>query len=85
VEVAQSDYNLFTVESILRHRWTDGKHRTKKWLQFLVKWQGYDIVEATWEPWENMAKVAITQDYLRATPGLGKFANNNLVNDPMDL
>ena len=84
-DIAQSDYNLYTVESILRHRWTPGKNKTRKWIQFLVKWEGYDEVEATWEPWSNMSKVAVTQDYLRATPALRQFVNKNLVNDPMEL
>jgi hypothetical protein len=84
-DIAQTDYNLFTVESILKHRWTPGKNRTKRWLQFLVKWEGYSDADSTWEPWENVSKNQYLQTYLRKTPALKHFANNNLVNDPAEL
>ena len=84
-DIAETDYNLFEVEAIRKHRWTSGKNRTKKWLQFLVKWKGYDEDSNTWEPWENVAKVGILHEYLAATPGLTQFVNKNLVTDPDDL
>jgi hypothetical protein len=83
-DVAQTDYNLFAVEEILKHRWTPGKNRTKRWLQFLVKWKGYDASDSTWEPWENVAKNIVLQTYLGNTPGLKQFVNKNLVNVPTE-
>jgi transposase InsO family protein len=84
-DVAQTDYNLFTVESVRAHRWTPGKHKTKSNLMFLIKWEGYDDQSNTWEPWENVAKVGILHEYLRSIPALKRFANNNLTDNPDEV
>jgi hypothetical protein len=58
--VANKDYNVFDVESILKHK---GKP-TRSSLQFLVKWVGYDDTHNSWEPWKNLRDNAILHQYL---------------------
>ena len=73
--------------------WRPSKHTVgppantepKKWLQFFVQWEGYDESSNTWEPWENVAKVDVLQEYLAATPGLKQFVNKNLTTDPEEV
>ena len=43
----------FEVEEVLAER----EHRRKR--QGLVKWRGYDLLSATWEPIQSIAKVFI--------------------------
>ena len=42
----------FLVENIVGHR------KSRKGIEFLVKWQGYPSSENTWEPRENLLKPA---------------------------
>lgn len=46
----QDDGNVYYVEKIL-------KKKTHPELMYLVKWEGYDISEATWEPLRNLEDV----------------------------
>jgi hypothetical protein len=45
--------NLFKVEKIRRKKFDENR---KEWL-YLVKWQGYDSDESTWEPEENLCYI----------------------------
>ena len=45
--------NLYKVEKIRRKKFDENR---KEWL-YLVKWQGYDTDESTWEPEENLCYV----------------------------
>ena len=49
-EIAYRDDQSFTVENVLLHRGDTKKNST---LEFLIKWQGYDDSENTWEPWSK--------------------------------
>jgi len=45
--------NLYKVEKIRRKKFDENR---KEWL-YLVKWQGYDSDESTWEPEENLCYI----------------------------
>ena len=60
--VANKDYNVYDIESILKHK---GKPTKRSSLQFLVKWVGYDNSHNTWEPWSNVRDNIILHQYLR--------------------
>jgi len=51
--------NIFYVEKIL-------KKQTAPTLKYLVKWKGYDISHATWEPEENLKNAAHLIDEFEA-------------------
>jgi len=79
-DIARSDYNLFEVDKIINHRWTNGKATNRKSeLEFLVKWEGYSDSENTWEPWKNMSKVGVVHDYMNAINELRKFVSKDLL------
>jgi hypothetical protein len=42
------DESTYTVDRILKHRGPEGER------EYLIKWQGYDLSEATWEPESNI-------------------------------
>ena len=43
----------YEVESILRSR--QRRQNQRQWVEYLVKWKGYPVYEATWEPEDNLA------------------------------
>ncbi len=47
-EIKVDNESIFAAEQILKQRVMNGKK------QYLVKWVGYPIKEATWEPEENI-------------------------------
>lgn len=47
--------NLYKVEKIRRKKFDENR---KEWL-YLVKWQGYDTDESTWEPEENLCYIPL--------------------------
>ena len=51
----------YVVEKVLNHRWTDGE------LYFQVKWVGYPVDEATWEPELNLNCPLLVQQYYKLT------------------
>ena len=51
----------FVVEKVLAHQWIDDE------LYFQVKWQGYPIEEATWEPELNLNCPLLVQEYYKLT------------------
>jgi len=50
---------VYTVEKILDHR--TGKRKNLK--EFLVRWEGYDPVNDSWEPEANIHDPTLVQDY----------------------
>ena len=44
------DQEVYEVETIIKHR------KTKDGIQYFIKWKGYPIAEASWEPETNMSK-----------------------------
>ena len=55
IEVAAHDDFEFVVELIVNHR-GDARHRRS--LEFKVRWQGYEPVEDTWEPYDAVKDLA---------------------------
>ena len=65
-DVALRDDNEFVVEKILDHKLIRGGRKTRKNdMTFLVKWEGYDAKDNTWEPWKGVRLVDKLHDYLR--------------------
>ena len=54
---------MFTIEKILGKRLkTIGKTRSKKRktrVEYLIKWEGYDDTNNSWEPAENLNEAAL--------------------------
>lgn len=50
-EESSQDEDVYEVEKILE------KRLVGKRLQYLVKWEGYGIEQATWEPVSNLSNV----------------------------
>jgi hypothetical protein len=44
------DKEVYEVETIVKHR------KTKNGIQYFIRWKGYPIAEASWEPEENMSQ-----------------------------
>jgi hypothetical protein len=61
--IANRDYQLFEVESILHHQ---GDTKRKSTLTFLVHWAGYSHSEDSWEPWSELRNNPILHQYLRS-------------------
>ena len=59
-EVANSDYRVFDVQEILKHK---GKITNKANMKFFVKWVGFK--DPTWEPWKHLKKNIIFHEYLK--------------------
>ena len=55
---SEEDDESFDVERILAHR---GSGKTR---QYLVKWEGYDDDEATWEPAASLKGNLVLFEYL---------------------
>jgi hypothetical protein len=63
VEVDADKAPLWEVEAIVRAR------RRKGILEFLVKWLGYDDLENSWQPLENVVNAwALVRDFYRREP-----------------
>ena len=62
--VAAADLGESEVLKILSHK---GNARSRKGLKFEVEWSDGDI---TWEPWENVKKLAQLDEYIKNTPSL---------------
>lgn len=57
-EDSESEEGEYIIESILKSR------RTKRGMQFLVKWDGYSSKQNTWEPEANVADTAALARFL---------------------
>ena len=65
-EVALRDDNEFLVEDIRGHKTVPGGNiKSKKDMLFLVKWEGYNESQNTWEPWSGVRLVDKLHIYLR--------------------
>ena len=62
--------NVWKAERIIaeRHR----NVRGRKTLEFLVKWDGFDTKESTWEPRQNLLSKALLTQWRLHSPALGK-------------
>jgi len=82
-QAALVDSMQFYVEAIRDYRGSfnakNPKDRKQPKLAFLVKWQGYDESENTWEPWtgkdSNIRNNAVLHEWMRTFEG-GKFAKH---------
>ncbi|GAA5906747.1 hypothetical protein JCM6882_003291 [Rhodosporidiobolus microsporus] len=58
---------FYRVERILgqetRTVWRKGRERREKW--YLVKWEGYPLEKATWEPKENLSEAEALDVWIR--------------------
>ena len=72
LEIALTDNESFQVENVIKHRFTDSQKKIKSNLQFLIQWKG--IKQPSWEPWKNISKLQLVQEYLKNHRQLKKFA-----------
>ena len=72
-EVATADTQSFIVEECLKYRFK-GKQHNKTNMEILIKWKGH--TETTWEPYANVASVAVFHQYLRDN-GLSRLLRDN--------
>jgi hypothetical protein len=60
-KVAMTDDQSFVIEKILKHK---GDTKYKSSMKFLVRWQGYDETDDTWEPWSGLRDTEQLHAYL---------------------
>jgi len=65
LSLAGLDHDEFLVEAIVDHRKIGNK---KTDYEFLVRWQGYEPSEDTWEPYSNVKDLAALDLYLTTHP-----------------
>jgi len=65
------DSDIFIVESILK------KKTSKNKIFYLVKWEGYDVSESTWEPESNLLEKDV-QKLIKQYENKKKCDNNDL-------
>jgi hypothetical protein len=63
--LAAADLGEVQVDAVLAHR---GNAKKRAQLEFQVQWSDGDV---TWEPWENVKKLATVDDYIRSSAGAG--------------
>jgi hypothetical protein len=68
VEIDDDTEQEYEVKQILNHKWVSGKP------YYLVKWKGYDTLENTWEPIENLTNCAAL---------IRQYSKNWKANDPL--
>ena len=61
-KVSLKDQEEFQIEAILAHR---GNLNRKSTLEFLVRWDGYDELSDSWEPWGNLRSTVQLHKYLK--------------------
>ena len=69
MHIAAKDYSEFAIEQILTNR---GDLKRKSSMEFKIRWQGYDSIEDTWEPWKAVRNIPALHSYL-VSVGLAKF------------
>ena len=62
------DQGEFEVENLLDHR--TRRHGSASGLEYLVKWKGYSVFEATWEPASNLTNCSEVWSAYRQRRGL---------------
>jgi hypothetical protein len=69
LNLAAADVEEFIVKEILDHRYT-GSRKTKKNLEFLVSWEGYEPEYDSWEPYSSVKDVQALDTYSAMHPEL---------------
>ena len=69
-KIAYRDKEEFEVEKILDD--TIDLSLSVRFWKFQIKWEGYDLSEASWLPWDEIKQVGVLHDYLR-NKGLGQY------------
>lgn len=64
LETAMRDEGAFLVESVIRHRNSDGSRRSRGNLEFHIKWVGYELDPNDWHHWRNFHSNAVVHRYL---------------------
>ena len=64
LEAAMRDEGAFLVESVVKHRNSDGSRKTRGNLEFHIKWVGYELEPNDWHPWKNFHSNAVVHKYL---------------------
>jgi hypothetical protein len=77
IDVANRDNQNFIVERVLQHK---GNFNKKSSLEFLVKWEGYDDAQNTWQTWASLRTNVRLHEYLRSK-GLAKHIPKNIVSN----
>jgi hypothetical protein len=71
----------YDIDYIMKHEEVDGE------MKYLIKWKGYDVKEASWEPEENINDIASVERYFRlvmakqTAAATKKNKNNNTNNN----
>jgi hypothetical protein len=61
VDIARKEAQEFVVDQVLQHR---GDPKKRSTLEFLIKWEGYDESNNSWEPWANVKDNIKLNNYL---------------------
>jgi hypothetical protein len=61
VDIARKEAQEFVVDQVLQHR---GDPKKRSTLEFLIKWEGYDDSNNSWEPWANVKDNIKLNNYL---------------------
>ena len=56
----------FVAEQVIRMR--GDTRRSRRELEFLIRWAGYGAADDTWEPWDACRDSHAVQNFLRAHP-----------------
>ena len=63
-QVAASDHDEYTVEAVLGHRFKSKGKKSVANLEIHVAWAGYELTEATWEPYQQVKDVQLVDEYV---------------------
>jgi hypothetical protein len=73
--VANRDKQSWDVQEILAHR---GNPNKRSDMEFKIRWAGFSVEKATWEPWSSVRLTKALQEYL-PLHGLRRLVNSRLL------